>query len=197
MVGWESELVELEGVVSTIVQLMSAVKLKRYDVAGVRLDARRLRYMLSTIRNRHKRDLLRAISKLPTLRRSKSKSYLSFVLASLYIRQLSTFIPVTRSRIMAASRLLARSLSTASRASPPSLMSLADLTVPEIAKLLSTAHTIKSKAKEVQIPALGGGQSITDRKILDGRTVALLFSKRSTRTRVASESATALLGMSS
>ena len=33
-----------------------------------------------------------------------------------------------------------------------------------------------------------------ERELLKGRTVALMFSKRSTRTRVASESAAALLG---
>ncbi|KAJ9122586.1 hypothetical protein QFC22_002015 [Naganishia vaughanmartiniae] len=69
---------------------------------------------------------------------------------------------------------------------PPSLLSLADLSVDEIATLLRTAMTFKHLYKN------GGPRSLI--RTLENQTVALLFSKRSTRTRVASETSTALLG---
>lgn len=69
---------------------------------------------------------------------------------------------------------------------PPSLVSLADLSVEEIATLLRTAMTFKHLYKN------GGPRTII--RTLENQSVALLFSKRSTRTRVASETSTALLG---
>ncbi|KAJ9126958.1 hypothetical protein QFC24_001189 [Naganishia onofrii] len=69
---------------------------------------------------------------------------------------------------------------------PPSLLSLADLSVEEIATLLRTAMTFKHLYKN------GGPRTII--RTLENQAVALLFSKRSTRTRVASETSTALLG---
>jgi len=96
------------------------------------------------------------------------------------------------------SRLLARSLSsTASSAAskPPHLLSLADLTVPQLDKILTSAYTFKNDFKQNQIPKDAQKFGLpSERDLLKGRTVALMFSKRSTRTRVASESATALLG---
>ena len=96
------------------------------------------------------------------------------------------------------SRLLARSLSsTASSAAskPPHLLSLADLTVPQLDKILTSAYTFKSDFKQTQIPKDAQKFGLpSERDLLKGRTVALMFSKRSTRTRVASESAPALLG---
>ena len=69
---------------------------------------------------------------------------------------------------------------------PPHLMTLADLSVDQIAWLLRKSIAFKFMAKELSskaiIPSLGL------------KTIALLFSKRSTRTRVASESAVTLLG---
>jgi len=92
---------------------------------------------------------------------------------------------------------IARGLSTTSSAStPPHLLSLADLSVPQLSTLLQSAHAMKASYRAHQIPkaAQGYGLPLQERELLKGRTVALMFSKRSTRTRVASESATALLG---
>jgi ornithine carbamoyltransferase len=97
---------------------------------------------------------------------------------------------------MALSRSFARALSTSSAArSPPHLLSLADLSVHEIGTLLASAHKFKASYKEHVVPQDAAKYGLpSERELLKGRTVALLFSKRSTRTRVASESATALLG---
>lgn len=71
---------------------------------------------------------------------------------------------------------------------PPHLISMGHLSVKEIESLLRTAIVFKYLYKsETSRP----NDIIAS---LQRRTVALLFSKRSTRTRVASESATALLG---
>lgn len=66
------------------------------------------------------------------------------------------------------------------------LLTLADLSPKDIRDLLVSSMTLKALHK----------QSAADQMIrsMENRTVALLFSKRSTRTRVASESATAMLG---
>lgn len=69
---------------------------------------------------------------------------------------------------------------------PPHLLSLADLSTEEIAGLLRTAMKFKHLYKQ------GGATAI--KRSLASQAVALLFSKRSTRTRVASETSTALLG---
>ena len=76
------------------------------------------------------------------------------------------------------------SSSTATPPRIPHLLTLADLTVPQIHSLLARAVAFKHLSNfplSIQQPLLRS-------------TIALLFSKRSTRTRVASESAVALLG---
>lgn len=98
-----------------------------------------------------------------------------------------------------ASRTFVRAFSsTASKHAaqkPPHLLSLADLTVPEIGTLLESAHRLKKNYKENRIPLQASQFGHTkETELLKGRSVAILMSKRSTRTRVASESATALLG---
>ncbi|KAK9899219.1 ornithine carbamoyltransferase [Cystobasidium minutum MCA 4210] len=98
-----------------------------------------------------------------------------------------------------ASRTFVRALSSSAAknaaAKPPHLLSLADLTVPEIGTLLESAHRLKKNYHDNRIP-LHAGQfgHPKETELLKGRSVAILMSKRSTRTRVASESATALLG---
>ncbi|KAK7027322.1 ornithine carbamoyltransferase [Paramarasmius palmivorus] len=83
---------------------------------------------------------------------------------------------------------------------PPHLMTLADLSVPQIQRLL--AHSFHSKQitkpwLRPQSPA-NNTHKKTQLKLpsqsLFNKTVALLFSKRSTRTRVAAETSAALLG---
>ncbi|THU90973.1 ornithine carbamoyltransferase 1 [Dendrothele bispora CBS 962.96] len=82
--------------------------------------------------------------------------------------------------------------------SPPHLMTLADLSVPQIRRLLSHSfyskqlslpwlepHTPQnSRAKDLKLPS----------QSLFNKTVALMFNKRSTRTRLAAETSTTLLG---
>lgn len=70
----------------------------------------------------------------------------------------------------------------------PSFLSLADFTPQEITRLVTLAQHFKSQCKP---PTLASGKL---EKSLADKTVALLFSKRSTRTRVASETSTKLLG---
>ncbi|MBW0517172.1 hypothetical protein O181_056887 [Austropuccinia psidii MF-1] len=73
---------------------------------------------------------------------------------------------------------------------PPHLLTLADLSICQIQSLVSNAINFKHLLKNSNQPS--SPSSIP--KTLDGKTIALIFGKRSTRTRVASESATALLG---
>lgn len=77
--------------------------------------------------------------------------------------------------------------SSPSRAAP-SFLSLADLSTQQITRLVALAQHFKSNVK----PPVNGAAKIE--KSLADKTVALLFSKRSTRTRIASETSVKLLG---
>ncbi|KAJ1833191.1 ornithine carbamoyltransferase, partial [Coemansia sp. RSA 2703] len=70
---------------------------------------------------------------------------------------------------------------------PRHMISLADYSAEQIAALVESAAEFKRKTKVE-------GQTYHPDAPLRGQTVALLFSKRSTRTRVASESSIAYLG---
>jgi ornithine carbamoyltransferase len=80
---------------------------------------------------------------------------------------------------------------------PPHLMTLADLTGPQIVRVLKHSHTLKQTSQPWLLPQ---GQDGTARKLrmpsqsLFSKTIALLFSKRSSRTRLSAETATVLLG---
>lgn len=86
----------------------------------------------------------------------------------------------------------------AAKIAVPHLMTLADLSVPQIQRLLS--HSLY--CKQISKPWLEPQTSKPSRKnqlrmpsqSLFNKTVALLFSKRSTRTRLASETSISLLG---
>ncbi|PLW51996.1 hypothetical protein PCANC_08432 [Puccinia coronata f. sp. avenae] len=91
----------------------------------------------------------------------------------------------------ASTRLFATSTPSTPR-TPPHLLTLADLSIPQIQALVSTAINLKKRVKEHD-PIQAGSHHQIEQK-LQGKTIALIFGKRSTRTRVASESATALLG---
>lgn len=74
-----------------------------------------------------------------------------------------------------------------SSAQPRHLMSINDLTPAEFTKLIRNAKAHKTEvATADKLSVLGGA--------LTGKTVAMMFSKRSTRTRVSTEGAVALLG---
>ncbi|KIY74210.1 ornithine carbamoyltransferase, partial [Cylindrobasidium torrendii FP15055 ss-10] len=82
---------------------------------------------------------------------------------------------------------------------PPHLMTLADLTVSQIRGLISHAYQQKAISEVWMAPQRSGSQSkrLQTRmpsQSLFNKSVALLFSKRSTRTRIAAETSTTLLG---
>lgn len=83
---------------------------------------------------------------------------------------------------------------------PPHVMTLADLSVSQIQRSLRHASHLKRACKPILAPrtgfaASGGDVSPTPPSLsLDHKSIALLFSKRSTRTRLAAETGTALLG---
>ncbi|THZ00785.1 ornithine carbamoyltransferase [Aureobasidium pullulans] len=70
---------------------------------------------------------------------------------------------------------------------PRHLMSIADLTPAELSTLVRNAASHKNAVKSGHVPVSLQGS-------LFGKTVALTFSKRSTRTRVSTEGAVALMG---
>ncbi|ESK89399.1 ornithine carbamoyltransferase [Moniliophthora roreri MCA 2997] len=81
---------------------------------------------------------------------------------------------------------------------PPHLMTLADLSVPQIKRLLAHSFYSKQICKPWLQPQSPGSHKKNQLKLpsqsLFNKTVALLFSKRSTRTRVAAETSASLLG---
>lgn len=113
-----------------------------------------------------------------------------------------------------------RTASTASGPTPPApehghtpqhLLTLADLSVAQIEKLVQSAIGFKkyykaregpfgqpdSKASAANNQSAASSSSLSEawgQKTLADKTVALMFSKRSTRTRVASETSVKLLG---
>ncbi|MCJ1336786.1 ornithine carbamoyltransferase [Bachmanniomyces sp. S44760] len=95
-------------------------------------------------------------------------------------------------RLQAQSQSLSRNLSTASTPTtspfaPRHLLSIADLSPVELTTLVRNASSHKTAVKSGSIPkALLG--------TLTGKTVAMTFSKRSTRTRVSTESAVVTMG---
>lgn len=77
----------------------------------------------------------------------------------------------------------------------PHLMSLADLTAPQILRIVNHAHYLK----QVSVPWLAPQSKKSARlrmpsQSLFNKSIALLFAKRSTRTRVSAETAAVLLG---
>ncbi|KAL7795221.1 ornithine carbamoyltransferase-like protein [Trichoderma ceciliae] len=71
-------------------------------------------------------------------------------------------------------------------AKPRHLMSISDLTPSEFSALVCNAAARKQDVKSGRVPRLSYG--------LAGETVAMMFSKRSTRTRVSTEAAVTMLG---
>lgn len=77
-------------------------------------------------------------------------------------------------------------------------MTLADLSTSQIQSLLNTAANFKASLKAHSHDLVTGAVAFDDgselEQTLKNKTVALLFTKRSTRTRVASETSTVALG---
>ncbi|KAF2461449.1 Aspartate/ornithine carbamoyltransferase [Lineolata rhizophorae] len=106
----------------------------------------------------------------------------------------STLRTYLRQKHPQARRYASASVSSSSPATPASpfaprhLLSIADLTPSEFATLVRSAYAHKQSVKT------GEGLPPSLRGALAGQTVAMTFSKRSTRTRVSSEGAVAALG---
>jgi len=90
-----------------------------------------------------------------------------------------------RSINSAVGRLQTRNLS--GNSAPRHLTSIADLSPAEFTKLVLNASSYKSAVKSGQTPK-------TLSNSLAGQTVAMMFNKRSTRTRVSTEAAVTLMG---
>ena len=71
------------------------------------------------------------------------------------------------------------------------LLSIVDLSVPELTSILSRSAELKHSVKTCGVLP---GMTQSTPGPLTGQSVAIMFSKRSTRTRVSTESAVALLG---
>lgn len=79
----------------------------------------------------------------------------------------------------------------------PHLMTLADLTAPQIMRLVSHAHYLKHVSMPwlaPQSPSKYPPRLRMPSQSLFGKSIALLFSKRSTRTRLSAETSALLLG---
>ncbi|KAM3506446.1 hypothetical protein MY11210_007543 [Beauveria gryllotalpidicola] len=101
---------------------------------------------------------------------------------------MSASSPALRSVASGAARHLQQcSYSSKAAAAPRHLMSIADLAPAEFANLVRLGAARKTQVKSGAAPA-------TLRDGLAGQTVAMLFSKRSTRTRVSTEAAVTMLG---
>ncbi|KIY00960.1 ornithine carbamoyltransferase, mitochondrial [Fonsecaea multimorphosa CBS 102226] len=82
-------------------------------------------------------------------------------------------------------RQCGRSLSTSTKPSPRHFLSISELTPTELSTLVNNATTYKSTALQSTWPK---------RTALSNRTIAMLFSKRSTRTRISTEGAVVAMG---
>ncbi|SOV02352.1 probable ornithine carbamoyltransferase precursor [Ustilago sp. UG-2017a] len=97
-------------------------------------------------------------------------------------------------------RLASTSSSLAATRTPPHLLSLADLSPAQIASVLESAIEFKSafRSTSLALPESSRKQlSLGESPIvqsLKNKSIAIMFSKRSTRTRVASETSVASLG---
>jgi ornithine carbamoyltransferase len=80
--------------------------------------------------------------------------------------------------------------------SVPHLMTLADLSVPQISRILRHSHHLKQISLPLLAPKLlqDNARLPVPFQSLENKSIALLFSKRSTRTRLSAETSAHLLG---
>ena len=80
--------------------------------------------------------------------------------------------------------------------SVPHLMTLADLSVPQISRILRHSHHLKQISLPLLAPKLveDNSRPPVPSQSLEKKAIALLFSKRSTRTRLSAETSAILLG---
>jgi ornithine carbamoyltransferase len=78
-------------------------------------------------------------------------------------------------------------------AAPRHLMTLADLTPAQINRVLTHSLTLKHRSKPWLLPQKPKKLQLPSQSLFL-KTIALLFSKRSTRTRIAAETSASLLG---
>ncbi|PWN51817.1 ornithine carbamoyltransferase [Violaceomyces palustris] len=102
-------------------------------------------------------------------------------------------------RFKIAVRLLSSSSSSAVPNKPPHLLTLADLSPQQIESLLQSAIELKSACRTTNLSlpkdqrkSYASGHPVD--QSLTGKSIAIMFTKRSTRTRVASETSVATLG---
>jgi ornithine carbamoyltransferase len=93
----------------------------------------------------------------------------------------------TKAARAALTSLSKRTYSSQAAAAPRHLLSISDLTPNEFTNLVRNAASRKQAVKSGQSSSLISSG-------LAGRTVAMMFSKRSTRTRVSTEAAVTMLG---
>ena len=95
--------------------------------------------------------------------------------------------------------LLLTTMSNAVLTKVPHLMTLADLSVPQINRILAHSHHLKQQSTPWLLPhgTISRNKASKLRlppQSLFNKTIALIFSKRSTRTRIAAETSAELLG---
>ena len=80
---------------------------------------------------------------------------------------------------------------------PPHLMTLADLSEAQIHRIITHSLKLKRSSLPWLLPQINGAKTDKMRlpsQSLFGKSIALLFSKRSTRTRLAAETSVEILG---
>lgn len=124
---------------------------------------------------------------------------LTFVIFSTTSHNKMTGKQAATTLLRGARRFASTSAATATR-TPPHLLTLADLSPAQIGSVLQSAIEFKDAFRSVSqaLPEgsrkqLGAGESPINQS-LKNKSIAIMFSKRSTRTRVASETSVASLG---
>lgn len=111
--------------------------------------------------------------------------------SALRLFKLNSFASIARfrstSRLQSSRRYQTDSIPKPTLSSPRHFLSIADLSAVELSTLVSRASEIKNVIKSGNFRAALPGP-------LTGKTAAMLFSKRSTRTRVSTEAAVVFLG---